>query len=440
MVPSSADPLPYLTGLYQLVPAERLAFILDRTGRQSDRVRRLPAASVAWLVIAMSLWPDLSVPQVWRRLHPAAAGPEPAESAFPQARRRLGVAVLRRLFLAVARPMATHQTVGAFYRGWRLMGLDGTALDLPDTPANARVFGRRGAAAFPQAGLRALCELGTHAVCGLAVKPGRRDERAMAGPLVGLLGPGDLLVWDRGFFGYDLVRRVLSRGAHLLARVPAHVTLAPRERLADGSYLADLWSPAGRKPAGPPLRVRVIEYTHDDPHRPGRGDRHRLVTDLLAPADLPAAEAPVVYHQRWEEELAFDAIKTHLNGRPVALRSKTPAGVVQEIYGLVLAHYLVRRPMHDAAAAAAADPDRLSFTNSLRVLQTALPETPGRPPAAWYRDLVREARRQTLRPRRDRWYPRVIKRTTAKWPRKRPHHHHPPQPTKPFAKAVVILI
>src|SRR5215831_13620867 len=130
------DPLPFLQGLYQLIPQERLAFLLDHTGRQSQRHRRLPAPSVAWLVIAMGLFANLSIPQVWRRLHPSADEPEPVDSAFTQARQRLGVAPLRQLFEQCARPMATHQTVGAFYRGWRLMGLDSTVLDLPDTAAN----------------------------------------------------------------------------------------------------------------------------------------------------------------------------------------------------------------------------------------------------------------------------------------------------------------
>jgi hypothetical protein len=397
-----------------------------------------------WLVVAMALFADLPIPQVWRRLHPGTDAPEPTDSAFAQARRRLGVAPLRRLFTLTARPMATHQTLGAFYRGWRLMGLDSTVLDVPDTPENARVFGRPGTArapgAFPQVRLLALCELGTHAVCGLAIKPHRRSEQRMAPALLDLLEPGMLLLWDRGFFSLNLARRVCASGAHLLARVPAGLALPPVQRLADGSYLAELHpAAAARDGYRHGLLVRVIEYTHDDPHRPGCGERHRLVTDLLNPQDLPAAEAPLVYHERWEEELAFDEIKTHLNGRPVALRSKAPAGVVQEIYGLLLAHYVVRRVMHDAATTGCTDPDRLSFSNALRVVQCQLPESPAWPVAAWYSRLVREIRRQTLRPRRDRWYPRVIKRKMSNWRKKRPEHQHVPQPTKPFRKAIVML-
>src|SRR5262249_44101190 len=121
---------------------------------------------------------------------------------------------------------------------------------------------------------------------------------------------------DRGFFSYELVCRVLATGAHLLARVQVSLALTPLRRLADGSSVAKLYpSSKARQQDRDGLVVRVIEYTHDDPQRPGCGERHRLITDLLNPEDLPAAAAPLVYHERWEEELALDEIKTHLNGR-----------------------------------------------------------------------------------------------------------------------------
>jgi hypothetical protein len=228
---------------------------------------------------------------------------------------------------------------------------------------------------------------------------------------------------------------VVRTGAHLLARAPSGAALVPTRRLGDGSYLAELRPPRGHP--GPGLAVRVIEYTHDDPGRPGCGQRNRLLTDLLSPDDLPAAEAPVVYHERWEQELAFDELKTHLSGRDVPIRSKTPTGVVQEVYGLVLAHYVIRRVVHDAAVTASVDPDRVSFVGTVRVLRCRLPESPGRPPADWYRDLLREVRRQ--RPRRERWYPRVVKRKMSNWNKKRAEYLRPPQPTKPFPDAVVVL-
>lgn len=443
--PATTDPLPYLQGFSRLVPERRLAATLSQCGRASQRRCRLPAESVVWLVIAMALFAADSIPKVWRRLHPTRDEPEPDDSAFTQARRRLGVAPLRRLFLETARPMATHQSIGASYRGWRLMGLDGTTPDLPDTPENARTFGRpttdHAEGAFPQVRRLAFCELGTHAVCGPVIKPICHGEPSMVGPLLGELGPGDLLIWDRGFFGYESIAAVVRRGAHLLARVKSNTVLHPIGRLADGSYLAQIYpSPADRRHDACGLPVRVIEYTHDDPNRPDAGERHRLITDLTNPADLPAQDAPLAYHERWEQERAFDEIKTQLGARALPIRSKTPAGVVQEVYGRVLAHYVVRRVMHDAAVVASQDPDRLAFIDSLRVLQCQLPESPQLDGATWYQRLLREVRRQELRPRRDRWYARVVKRKMSNWKTKRPEHRHPPQPTKPFREAVLLLI
>jgi hypothetical protein len=440
----TVNPTPYLQGLYQLIPADLLQNILQRTGHASQRQRRLPAPAVTWLVIAMALFPHLSIPNVWRQLHPSSPRAEPADSAFTQARQRLGVAPLRHLFTEVAQLLATPQTRGAFYRGRRLMAWDGTTLDLPDTPDNERIFGRPGndrcPGAFPQVRLLALCELGTHAICGLQIKPLRCGEVSMAPTLLRHLQPDMLLLWDRLFLSFDLVQSVRARGAHLLARVKNDLILKEFEQLPDGSYKSKIYpTPGDREQDRNGLGVRVIGYTHDDAGRPGQGELHRLLTTLLDPAELPAREAPGVYHERWEIELAFDEIKTHLNGRAVEIRSKTPAGVVQEIYGLVLAHYVLRRVMHDAACQRKLDPDRLSFTNTLSVLRSRLHEALGQSAAAWYKGLVGEVQRQELRPRRQRWYARVVKKVQADFPKKRAEHRKPRQPTKRFDEAVVLL-
>ena len=443
--PNAADALlPYLQGLYRLLPAEQVQGILARTCRSGQRQRRLPAAAVLRLVIGLGLLPQPSIPKVWRAFHPSSAGAEPSDAAFSQARRRLGVAALRHAFDYVAQPLATPATRGAFYRRWRLMAWDGTVCDVPDTPANARAFGRpghaKGQGAFPQVRLLALCELGTHALCAVQVKPLRCQEITMARTLVRHLQADMLLLWDRAFLDYDLVQAVRSRGAQLLARVKRTQLGQRLQELPDGSYLAVL-RPGNhdRRRRAAALVVRVIEYTHDDPHRVGCGAMHRLMTTILDPAELPAAVAPLLYHERWEEELAFDEIKTHLNGRAVPFRSKTPAGVVQEVYGLLLAHYVIRFVMHEAALAEDLDPDQLSFTDTVWTVRFHWPEVTAKGLSRWYADLVREVGQQQLRPRRERWYPRVLKKTQADYPKKRAEHEHPPQPTKPFGEAVVLL-
>lgn len=440
----AADPLVYLRGLNRLFQQQRLDHILARTRRCQRRQRRLLAHQVVWLVIAMSLFARDSIPFCWRRLHPSRDGPEPDESAFCKARQRLGVAPLRELFRHVARPLASASTPGAFYRRWRLMGIDGTTFDMPDTPANERIFGRggnqRSPNAFPHVRVLALCELGTHALCDIALRPFRGSEQEMVAHLLPSLQPDMLLLWDRNFFGYKLVHSVLAQGSHLLARVKTSQLLFQRlQTLPDGSYLSKIYPSFRDRHADRNGRVvRIIEYTHNDPNRPGCGQNNRLLTDLLDPHDLPARQAVLLYHQRWEQELAFAEIKTHLNGRELLLRSKTPRGVVQELYGLFLAHGVIRQVIVDAADQRRIDPDRLSFLHSLRLLQCHLPESPACSVAQWYQRLLREVGRQELRPRRQRWYPRVVKRKMKKWDKKRPKHRQPPQPSKPFADSVVI--
>src|SRR5579883_2519694 len=150
-----------------------------------------------------------------RRLDTQGLAPLASDPRPPRAD-RLGVPPLRQLLFEAARPMSSHQTIGASHRNWRTMGLDGTTLDVPDTRAFGTPTTDRADGAFPQVRLLALFELGTHAVCGLAIKPLCHGEQSMVAPLLDQLGPGTLLIWDRGFFSYKLISAVVHRGAHLL--------------------------------------------------------------------------------------------------------------------------------------------------------------------------------------------------------------------------------
>jgi hypothetical protein len=272
-------------------------------------------------------------------------------------------------------------------------------------------------------------------------KPGRRSEVAMAAPLLRFLRGDMLLLWDRHFLSYGLVQQVRQRRARLLARIKSDLVFRPYRRLRDGSYLAQLYpSPRHRARDEGGTVVRVIEYTLSDPGRPGSGQKHRLLTTLRDAGRHPAERLIRLYHERWEEEVTIDEIKTHQRERPV-LRSETPAGVVQEIQGLLLAHYLVRVLMSEAARRQGLPPRRLSFTGALKVLRCRLPECPkgraGR--RRWYEDLLAEVAEDVLPERRDRINPRVIKRKMSKWRKKRPEHRHYPQPTKTFRECIVML-
>src|SRR6266849_3505311 len=434
-----------LRALKRIVPRANVQAVLRRTGHAERRYLRLPAWFMVWFVIALGLFCRDSYRQVFKWLQPFRRQGTPGRSTFCEARQRLGVAPLLQLAQQVVQLQAVPETPDAFYQGLRLMAVDSFVVDVPDSAANVRVFGRPGSgrstAAFPQARVLALCEVGTHVLWRTLIKPCRRSEVTMAAYLLRFLLTDMLLLWDRGFLSYELVQQVLQGQAHLLARIKNNLVFRPIRRLRDGSYLAKLYpSPRHRDRDEGGLLVRIIEYTLNDPGRAGSGEKHRLLTTLLDAARHPAKRLIVLYHERWEEELAIDELKTHQRERPV-LRSETPAGVVQEIDGLLLAHYVVRVLMSEAARRNNLPPRRLSFTGTVKVLRCRLAECPKSRQGLqrWYEDLLAEIAEEVLPERRNRINPRVIKRKMSNWRKKRPEHRRYPQPTKTFRQSIVML-
>ena len=444
-----------LEALGRSLARSRIEAVLSAAGMLEQRVRKLTLVLAVWVCIAMNLFTEEAIDDVLVRLlqGPRFLRPDDdleaaSASAICQRRQQLGVAPMVALFRDICRPLATPDTRDAFLFGLRLMAIDGTTEDVPDTPANARYFGRqsgaRGDSAFPQVRAVYLCECGTHALCDAGFWSYDTSERVGGLRMLRSVGPGMLVMWDRGFHSYDMAHRCVQRQAHFLARLPAHVQLTPIRHLSDGSYLAYLQpSDYRRRKQGERLLVRVIEYTLDDPGRPGYGERHRLVTSLLDDVAYPAHALAVAYHERWEVEITIDETDTHQRRPRQPLRSRTPLGVLQELYGLLLAHYAIRAVMHEAAVQADVAPDRLSFVKTVRILRHALFEFQIIAPtqqAAWYQRLLRDIGRARLPQRDNRCNPRVVKRKMSNFDLKREPHRHWPQPTKPFAEAVVLLI
>jgi hypothetical protein len=380
-------------------PLELVRQVLEETGRASERERALPAHVMVYYAIALALYADVSTREVLRCLLEGARwlgdpvpGPEPAgKSGISQARTRLGAAPLEALYRAAVSPIAEEGTPGAWYRGWRVMSLDGTTLDVADTAANAAAFGRppstRGAnaeGAFPQLRVVGLLETGTHAVCAAELGPYTTGEETLAERLLGRLTGPMLCLADRGFLSFDLWKAAAATGAALVWRAGAFFGLPVLERYADGSYLSELrWNKKCRSTDRRPIAVRVVRYTIPD--APGaEPEIYRLVTNVLEPERAPAEELARLYHERWEIEGAFDEFKTHLRGPRRVLRSKTPELVLQEAWGFLLAHYALRSLMHEAALGEiprARDPDTLSFTHALRVTRRTLPHLAILPPS-----------------------------------------------------------
>jgi hypothetical protein len=353
----------------------------------------LPAHVVVYYVIALSLYMQVSCPEVlrclleglrWLHGQEIPALPVAGESGISQARSRLGAEPMRQLHDALVRPIATPQTRGAWYGPWHLVSLDGSTLDVPDTQANAPVFGRqevgRGHAAFPQIRLVSLVENGTHVLFGSQWGPYATAERTLARCVIERLRPGMLCLADRGFYGFELWQAASQTGADLLWRVPKNVQLPVEERLADGSFLSHLYpSTAARSRQRHGIPVRVITYQL--PGLAGAEPLYRVITTILDVQKAPAAELAALYHERWEIETAFDELKTHLRGSRIVLRSKTPELVAQEFYGLMMAHFAVRGLMHEAALQEQVDPDELSFIHAVRVVRRKLPEAIAFPPS-----------------------------------------------------------
>lgn len=270
--------------------------------------------------------------------------------------------------------------------GRRLVAIDGTCLDVADTPENDAWFGRPGVAkgeraAFPQARLVGLVECGTHAFIDAVVGAVTTGENTLAGPLIDRLKPGMLVLADRGFCGFPLWSRAVATGADLLWR--ANSNMKPRHigTLDDGTWLAEL-RPANNdkeRRHAVPLTIRVIDYQIDD-GRPN-DETYRLFTTLLDPDEAPAEALALVYAQRWEIESVYDELKTHQRGARTVLRSKSPDLVLQEIWGHLCCHYAIRTLMLEAADQANVDPDRVSFVAALRIVRRSIAAARDFPPS-----------------------------------------------------------
>jgi hypothetical protein len=436
-------PLDHASSLMLLCPMQAVLRALQETGRDSKRQRLLPAHHAVYFVLACSLWRDKSLPNVWLQLRPLSTHKPPDPSAFVHARKRLGVRPLRLLF---RRLVTGHGPLpGARFKAWRLLALDGSVFEMPDTPDNAEHFGRHhnqhGPAAFPQMRVAALCEVFSHAVIDLEAGRYHDSEQALSGPLLSRLPPGCLVLMDRGLSYFALLAAVKARGGEVLARVKVSRKLPVEKGLPDGSYVSSIY-PDGNSSRGKRggLAVRVICYSHDDPDRAGCSELTVLITTVLDAALLSAKEAVQLYPWRWAEESVLAEVKEGMQrGMAPLFRGKTPELVYQELYGLLLGHYLARKVMAEAALARAVGASRLSFTDGLEVLRKWLSEETEQGPRRRYRVLLVNLARKELRQKRDRPYPRQKKAARQRWPMKRAGAAPPKRPSKPFERAAYVV-
>ena len=401
---------------------------LAATGKATIRRRKMPADQAGWLVLGMGLMADRSIFNVVDHLRLVIAGTETlSSSAVAQARYRLGSAPIEWLFGAVAK--AWGAVGGAEpYRGLSLHAIDGTCLRVPDSDENFAEFGKPGGrsgsgdSGYPQVRLACLLNLQTRLVEAAKFGPYATSEQELARSLWPSIPDNSLTLVDRGFSEFLAWWGLVTGGQerHLLARIRKDTPMTELETLPDGTLLVELPPSQHARTAVPgiaPIRGRVIAYQHDG------GEPSRLLVTLLDPDLHPAKELIALYHERWEIELAFDELKTHLLERKESLRSKLPEGVEQEVWGVLLVYNLLRREMVLAAAQHRVDPNRISFVDAVFFIRTfwlcSWKDTPGRLPE--HLGKFHGSLKSLVLPERRPWrrYPRHVKIKMSNYPRNR---------------------
>ncbi|HET6413111.1 MAG TPA: IS4 family transposase [Anaeromyxobacter sp.] len=405
---------------------------LSATGTASLRRRRFPAEQVIWLVLGMALFRDLPITDVVKELAlvlPGSGKRRIAPSAVAQARARLGPSPLRWLFDKCARVWALRSADRLRWRGLSVFGADGSTVRVPDGPENRKKFGGsgsgRGESGYPIVRLVTLMALRSHLLLGMWFGPGKSSERKHARELWPLVPEDSVVVVDRGFmYAKDLYPiQANGKNRHWLSRARKNNTWRTVKRLGPGDVLAEILVNSRSRREDPSLperwSVRAIRYRR-------RGFREQtLLTSLLDPRKYPREEIVALYHERWELELGYDEVKTEMLQREEAIRSQTPAGVEQELWGIALAYNLVRLEMERAAAIAGVPPVRMSFVACYRAIKFQLllfaSISPGKMAKVLERFHHELAASCVLPPRRsERLYPRAVKIKMSNYPRKRP--------------------
>ena len=448
-------PADYLTlpQLETILAPQVIQEVLSDCNAWEQREKKLNMQAMIYLLIALALYPQCSTREVYRRLleglgeTPVQQEEIPTAGALCQRRQQLAVTPLRSLFARIARPLALPQTRAAFRFGLRVVAVDGTLENLPDTDANRTVFpyhclDELSRSPFPQARCVLLMECGTHAIFDAQFTAVQQGELSSVLTLIERsLTAEMLLLCDAGICYGPVLVGARSKGAHVLGRIDSRSWAKPWARLHDGSYLVKVYRDRHHRPSES-VTARVIEYRIIDPQTGHLSKPIRLISTLLDPHQYPIEALIRLYHERWELEQGIDEIKTHLCLSARTLRSQTPQGVEQELHGILLAYFAVRMLMYAAALHADWDPDEVSFVHTINVIQRShwrLMQTSGFQRPALRRALLQEVCQEHVPPRRLRWHARVVKRTHSRYKRKWYAHLHAPCLNASFLDLVVLL-
>jgi hypothetical protein len=427
-VAAFANP-PRFEDLRRNIDAEWIEQALRATGTATLRRRRLPAEQVVWLVIGMALFRNRSIHDVVSKLDLVLPGETPTvvPSAVAEARARLGPEPMEWLFTRTADEWAHASARRNGWRGLAVYGVDGSTLRVPDSDENRETFGvsvaHRGESAYPLVRIAALMALRSHLLGAVSFGPYNDGEHKYAAALCASIPDDSVTIVDRNYLGAPVLVPLQRNGnnRHWLVRAKSNTRWQVLERLGEGDDLVELQVSTDSLEADPSLpktyRARAIRY-----QRKGFQPQ-TLLTSLTDAKAFPAHDVAALYHERWELELGYDEIKTELLDREEAIRSRTPAGVRQELWGILLAYNLIRLEMERVATDAKVEPSRISFVGAMRLicdewLWCAIAQ-PGAIPKH-LRNLRAALAGLILPPRRsERSYPRAVKIKMSNYPRKR---------------------
>jgi Insertion element 4 transposase N-terminal/Transposase DDE domain len=359
----------HLGELTRIVPFELVDAVLEEEGGTEKRVRLLPSRVGVYFLLAMCLFPRSSYLGAWGKLTAglrALGITEPSAKALRDLRRRVGAKPVKRLFEVLAGPLGRPGTPGIMHGGYRTVSFDGCkSIRVPDTEKNRRWLGKQnaknGETGYPSLMLMTLVETGTRALIGAVFGSCSTGELDWARRLLRLLDATMLLLADRGFDSGGFLAEVAATKAQFLVRLNANRRPPVLRHLPDGSFLSAVGGVTVRV-----ITARVTVTCHDGT---AYGDVYRLATTLLDHRAHPADTLMRLYHERWEHEVAYLALRhTLLTGR--VLRSGDPAGAEQEMWALLAVYQALRTVVTDAVQAVPGlDPDRTSWGLAVETAQ-----------------------------------------------------------------------
>jgi hypothetical protein len=414
----------HLGELTRVVPFELADAVVEEAGARERRLRLLPSRAGIYFVLAMCLFPQAGYLGVWEKLTAALDGTAravPSPKALRDLRRRLGPAPLRLLFGMLAGPLGWPRMPGVMSGGYRTVAFDGCrTIKVPDTAANRGWLGKMNAAlgvtGYPVIQLMTLAETGTRALLGAVFGSPSTGELDWARTLLHLLDGSMLVLMDRGFDATEFLTQVAAR-AQFLVRLNAARRPPVLRCLPDGSFTSVI--------GGVQVRIIAASVTvtcHDGTRY---GGTCRLATTLLDHRSHPAEALIRLYHERWEHEIAYLALRhTLLGGR--ILRSGDPAGLQQEMWALLALYQALRIAITDAAGTVpGTDPDRASYQAAVQAAQNTVIQARNITPST--EDIAGQIGRAVLASLHGTRRPRVCARR-VKSPLSRWNKHPPGQP------------